>query len=307
MPESVDHPIILRELLRYRRTHLLLLALVFTVSAFSLRFLVLQFASSTTVVVIDGIKSEGKTNERNAPDFLLSTDQFNRIHQVVYSNGMYDHLIRTFRLFAHYGIDSTDAAAYAGVVDRLSGSIEVKKTPYNAAVITVHDHDPGVATAMANEIAVYTDTLNAAWLMRIQAKRLAVYQSALDDLEQRIRNRQQEVDTLLKRLQVSGKEDASSDDLRRAVNGLTATVEMFRSESKQLVFVLETLQKRNYPTIWQQERALPERSSLLLPALIWSIGITLFGLVLLILFHYFRLIVQSPTVRTILLEADNRS
>ncbi|MFM2134990.1 MAG: hypothetical protein RL021_390 [Bacteroidota bacterium] len=299
MPESVNNPIILREILRYRKTHLLLLLLVFTASLLTFRFVLLEYSAATTVVVIDGLRNENKSAERNAPDFLLSTDQFNRIYQVVYSNEMYDHLIRNFSLFDHYHIDSTQPSAYAGAVDRLSASVNIKKTPYNAAVITVHDQDRETAVAMANEIALYADTLNATWLLRIQEKRRAVYQSTLDELEQRISGYQLKVDELLTRLSGNSKDEKVNGDLRRTVNALTATLETFRIESRQLVFALQTLQKRNYPTVWQQERALPERASLLLPSLIWSAGIAMLFIILTILFHYFRLEVSRPLAELI--------
>lgn len=307
MPESVNNPMILREILRYRKTHFVLLLLVFTTSVLAFRFVFLEYSASATVVVIDGLRGENKSAERNAPDFLLSTDQFNRIYQVVYSNQMYDHLIRTFRLFEHYRVDSTAPSAYARVVDRLSTSVELKKTPYNAAVITVHDHDRETAVAMTNEIAVYTDTLNAQWLKRIQEKRIAVYQSTLDELDQRINGYQLKADGLLNRLSADSKDVNVHDDLRRTVNALTATLETFRIESRQLEFALQTLQKRNYPTVWQQERALPERASLLLPSLVWGSGVALLFVLLTILFHYFRMEIRLPWSELIAQEANSKA
>jgi len=271
--------------------HLLVLLLVFTASVWFFRYYVLSYTSSTTIVVIDGLKYDGRGPEKSLPDYLMPTDQFNRVLQVVNSTEMYDHLIRRFKLYTHYGIDTTAEFRYEKVIRRLRSKIDVKKTPYNSVTITVRDAYRYVAYEMANEIATYANELNRKQLLVIQRKRVNVYEKTYAKLSDIFAARRIALESTLNRFPAteSNTVKSSENELSQAVHQLSRTVDEFSSTVREQQFILEALKESNSPTIVQQQRALPSGDSLLLP----SIGISLLAVLLCsflqVLFTYLRL------------------
>lgn len=259
---------VLRVLARHKWRHLLLITLVFISSIWFFRYYILSYTSTTTVVVIDGLKYEGRGGERSLPDYLLPTDQFNRILQVVNSGGMYDHLLKKFNLYQHYGIDTTNEFCYEKVVQRIRANIEVKKTPYNSITITVKDRYRYTAYEMANEIARFADELNRKQLQVIQRKRVKVYEKTFAKVAALFELKKHSLDSVIYRFPSPGSESvrAAERELSQAVFQLSRTAEEFAGTVQEQLLILEALSESNAPTIVQQQKALPSGESLLLPA-----------------------------------------
>jgi response regulator of citrate/malate metabolism len=222
--------------------------------------------------VIDGLKGDKNFAERSAPDYLLPTDQFNRLQQVVQSNAMYNHLIRKFGLYQHYSIDTTREFHYERAVGRLRDNIVVKKTPFNSVSITVTDHFRYTAYEMANEIASWSDTLNRRLLRDLQSKRLAMYRRVDKQLDERLTNKQKELEALLKSTATRlSEQDEAVIGLRRSIHSLQYQIDDHGKAVKEQLYILESLQDRNLPTVMIQQRALPGPTSLLFPAIGYSL------------------------------------
>jgi hypothetical protein len=268
-----------------------LLILIFTGSVFLFRYSVLSYTSTTTVVVIDGLKQENRNIEKQLPDFLLPSDQFNRVLQVVNSSEMYDHLINKFNLYNHYAIDENNEFHYEMVIRKLRSCIEAKKTPYNSVSITVSDRYRYVAYEMANEIAVFANELNRKQLEIIQRKRVAVYEKTNKILSERLAAQKHGLDSLLDRLPKNESTiiNAAENELQQSVNRLGRTLDDYSALLREQLFILEALRDANAPTIVQQQKALPAGNSLLLPAVGCSILTTILFVLILILVTYFNL------------------
>ncbi|MFM2207288.1 MAG: hypothetical protein RL213_1263 [Bacteroidota bacterium] len=295
-PESVHSDQLFQALLRNSKRHALLLVMVFSAGFLILRFEVLRHSATTTIVVIDGMKSDVRNPDR-LPDFLLTSDQFNRTNQVVFSDEMYGHLIGHFKLYARMGIDSLEPGAYRRAVSGLRKSIDIKKTPYNAAVITVKDHDPDFACTMADEIASFTDTLNRKWLIHLQEKRASVYKAVLDEMGKTIEEKQTDLREIIRTIPEydNGGGGVAREDLSRSVNGLTASLEAFRKEALQYDLVLQSLRSDGVSTVWQQQKALPDEEDLTVMAVLWSAMVAFLFFLLIVLFHYYRLMYYRKT------------
>lgn len=241
-------------------------------------------------MVVDGLKGDKNFNERNLPDYLLPSDQFNRLQQTILSNAMFNHLIRRFELYKHYRIDTTQEFHYERAVAELRDNISMKKTPFNTIAVTVDDHFRYTAYEMANEIASYSDTLNRKLLRGLQAKRLAMYKRIDKQLDERLNNKQRELESLIAKLGQQLKDDESIMNLRRSILSLQNTVDDHGTAVKEQYYILESLDDRNFPTVMIQQKALPGSRTLLLPALVYSFMILVLLSIMLLTIRFFRLL-----------------
>ncbi|MEY4594623.1 MAG: hypothetical protein RIQ47_1033 [Bacteroidota bacterium] len=268
-----------------------LLIFIFTAGVFFFRYTILSYTSTTTLVVIDGLKQENRNTEKQLPDFLLPSDQFNRVLQVVNSSEMYDHLIKKFNLYHHYSIEENQEFHYEKAIRKLRSCIEAKKTPYNSISITVSDRYRYVAFEMANEIAVFANELNRKQLEIIQRKRVAVYEKTNKILSDRLTLQKRGLDSLLARLpqRESTIINAAENELQQSVNRLGRTLDDYSALLREQLFILEALRDVNAPTIVQQQKALQDGNSLLLPAIGCSILTTILFAFILVFITYFKL------------------
>lgn len=282
---------VLRKLASRKWSYLIFLVVFFSSSVLLIRYNILQYTSSTTIMVIDGFKAETRSATQGLPDFLLPSDQFNRVLQVVNSNQMFDHLIRKFHLYQHYGIDSTSEFRDEQAISILRSRLDVKKTPYNTAVISVSDPYRYFAYEIANEMALYADTLNRKLLVKLQQKRVQVYERIYRQLNQSVTEKQVSLEKLIQRLPTgrSNELHTAESDLTHAVVSMTNAIDNFNHDLKEQMLILESLNQENFPTVIQQQRALPASKSLLLPSLLYGLLLTAMAATLVIVYHHFRL------------------
>jgi hypothetical protein len=72
--------------------------------------------------------------------------------QLFQSADVRNALVRKFKLYAHYGIDSTDKTALAQMTAVYESNVEISRTQFESVEITVLDEDASQACAMVNEI-----------------------------------------------------------------------------------------------------------------------------------------------------------
>lgn len=289
---------ILRPFLERKPLWLVVLSCIFIISVFTLRYHILSYSSTVTLMVVDGLKGDKNFNERNLPDYLLPSDQFNRLQQTILSNAMFDHLIKRFGLYKHYNIDTTREFHYEHAIARLRDNISLKKTPFNTITVSVTDHYRYIAYEMANEIASYSDTLNRKLLRGLQAKRLAMYKRIDKQIEERIVKKQSELEALLMKLDKGMKGDESVIDLRRSILALQNIVDDHGTSVKEQYYILESLDDRNFPTVMIQQKALPGSQSLLLPAIIFSILAVILSVIALLFVQYLRISWKAGFLKT---------
>jgi uncharacterized protein involved in exopolysaccharide biosynthesis len=83
-----------------------------------------------------------------------------RLLQILKSDQLLDHIIDKFDLIMYYKIDTSPKkfplTTLKGILD---DNIKSRRTEYNSIVVEVFDINPQVAADIANEIAVYADTI----------------------------------------------------------------------------------------------------------------------------------------------------
>ena len=101
--------------------------------------------------------SVGSNNEKDVLTFGNDIEA-ERLLQILRSDQLYNHLITKFDLMKYY--DAASSKYPNTYVKGILGSnIKSKRTEYNSIEILVLDHNKEMAADIANEIAVYADTI----------------------------------------------------------------------------------------------------------------------------------------------------
>lgn len=77
--------------------------------------------------------------------------------QLFESDDLRDDLIRDFNLYEHYEIDSTQKFPLTALYAQMKENILIDKTKFESVEITVWDHDPIIAKAMADSVLAKMD------------------------------------------------------------------------------------------------------------------------------------------------------
>ena len=153
-----------KELIRHVRTRkwkfLIIIFFSGLLAFYFLKFLFLDYSSTSSFFVNDHSIITSSTLELKAFESISSGDNFNRIYQLVNSAATQKHLIDKFNLIKHYNIDSTKEFHYQKTIELVRSHITVKKSPYNSISVTVRDRHRYLSAEMANEIVSFIETLN---------------------------------------------------------------------------------------------------------------------------------------------------
>lgn len=279
---------ILAAIARRKWRYVFLLIVVFFTSYYVLRYRLLHYESSTTLIVMDGFKTETRPNSNGLPDFMVSTDSYNRLLQIIQSTAMYDHLIRHFGLFNRYEIDTTREFHYEKAVAILKSRISLVKTPFNSVVVSVSDPVRQHSVEMANEVAQYADTLYRKTMIRVQQSRVDIYAAQLRDLSAQVTAQETMLNSLIDRFpgQASAQRKMAEQELVDALVKLTQSVEDFRAKYTEQALVLQFFQRDDLPTVIQQQAALTGRTSFFLTSIGYSLLTTVLVSLLIIIGHY---------------------
>lgn len=90
-------------------------------------------------------------NSQRSSEYYGSADDVDRLITIGNSNELVDHIVRTFHLFNHYGIDSTTVKGIDRVRRKFLKHYNIKKTPFDAIELSVEDRNRKLSAAMANE------------------------------------------------------------------------------------------------------------------------------------------------------------
>jgi uncharacterized protein involved in exopolysaccharide biosynthesis len=82
-----------------------------------------------------------------------------KVLQILRSDNIKNHLVRKYDLMKHYGIRENAKYKYTLLDAMMNKYIVSRKTQYNSIEISVLDHDPRIASTMANDIARQIDTV----------------------------------------------------------------------------------------------------------------------------------------------------
>jgi uncharacterized protein involved in exopolysaccharide biosynthesis len=119
---------------------------------------VLMFPTAEISVSKTLIEMTGSSNEKDVLTFGNDIEA-GRLLQILKSNQLIDHIIKKFNLFKYYNIDPSSKYPNTTLYGILGKNIKCRRTEYNSIILEVYDQDPKMAADIANEIAMYSDTI----------------------------------------------------------------------------------------------------------------------------------------------------
>ncbi|MBK8339295.1 MAG: hypothetical protein IPK99_04505 [Flavobacteriales bacterium] len=138
--------------------------------------------SSSVVFFVDPDPPPNRDDMRSTD---LVSGNIRRLFHVATSTAMNDHLIQSFDLYGHFGIDTTEALHEEWIYGLLWDRVTARFVDDNSLSITVRDADRTTAAAMANEIFEQLEVLTRAQALAAMERKGAVYREAMDQVEQR--------------------------------------------------------------------------------------------------------------------------
>lgn len=108
-------------------------------------------------------------------DFYGDDYDVDRILTIANSSELAEHLIRDFKLYEHYDIDTNMLLAPFKVQQKLRGLYTVQKNKYNAIELSVEDKDKVLAAKMANAARQKVDAIAGYLIKQTQSKLIEAY------------------------------------------------------------------------------------------------------------------------------------
>jgi hypothetical protein len=289
-----------RALIRHvkkRKWRYLLIILFFGAYSFYLfKFQLLEYSSTASFIVNGHSVVYPLSEDLKEINGLQTSENFNRVYELINSAATQKHLIEKFQLLKHYGIDSTKEFAYQQAVDKIRSKITVSKSPFNTISVMVHDHYRYLAADMANEIVKFLEELNEELYINDMQKRLRISEAYLDHVKQDNLKKSILIDSLIYKLNLlylNNKDKKTDFDLLTHQQQLSSIVNYFQSSSHELEnsqklynLSLQALNFKSYPTITMLRTAMPAPRSLAVTSALLSIGIMIATAMLLILQAY---------------------
>jgi hypothetical protein len=122
-------------------------------------------------------------------DYFGGNSDIDRILTLAQTSGTVDYIINRYKLFDHYGYDTTSLRGRYKTKQKFLKNYNTRKTVLGAVEIAVWDTDKELAAEMANHIALTVDDKNREMLNK---ERLSI----IDKLAERGLQKQQLVDSL---------------------------------------------------------------------------------------------------------------
>lgn len=284
---------------RKRKYIFIVVPVLIFVFAFGLQYRVLQtFQSSTTFIVNETDIYDYRNSKEDAKGNLVNDNvvNVNRIFLFAHSSEMMNHLIKKYRLFQYYQVDSTAPFAYARLVNRLSGNIHLMKKDFNIIEITVSDRDRVLPATMANEIVTKLNSINESYVKLQLKRKIVVNQGMHGYLKNELKQEDEKLAVLIENfktaVKVYEKNKVEVTNLQFSLKDLSQNIINKENELiqiQQLNYVLlQTLEKEHLDTITVINMALPDYRSTFTPILLISffVSILSFGLMIVLLNGY---------------------
>jgi tyrosine-protein kinase Etk/Wzc len=109
-------------------------------------------------------------------DYFGSDRDLDRLAEIANSNELVDHMVRTFNLYDHYGIDSTSEQGPYKVRKMFRALYSAQKNKNDAIELSVEDTDPQMAAILTNGARDKINEIGQRLTKESQAKILAAFE-----------------------------------------------------------------------------------------------------------------------------------
>jgi hypothetical protein len=253
-------------------------------------------------------------------NYYGSEEDGDRLLAIANSAPLEQYIISQFHLFSHYEIDSASVSFPNYKIQRaFESNYEALKDDKDAIEINVYDHDPKMASDIANAIVDKVDDINRNIILSNKNKMLAIYQNKVSEKQAQLHSLTDSIVKLKRLIGISGGIESLGNMASESSNGID------REGTQEKIYLLEDQQQgsiielnssntmleefqasinKDVPTLYVLQRAFPAemktkplRSFVVLSFVIGAFFITL--LILLIIERYprFRALLQNDESR----------
>ncbi len=187
-----DHLLHIFQAVWKRRILIITVTFVVAVLAAIISLLMPNYYQSVAVIhpVSPSLSSPGQIFGTSATDqkYFGDKEDVDRILTLAESRAVTDHLIQTFSLYDHYGIDPNREKAPLRISKRINKLYKVQKTRLGNVSLSVEDKDPQIAAAMVNEAHRFINALNQELIRTNMNQMLIAFEANLSDQNSIIRS-----------------------------------------------------------------------------------------------------------------------
>lgn len=126
-------------------------------------------------------------NEVLNRNYYGDSRDLDRVLTIAHSTELQEYLIRTFNLYDHYDVDSTNKKGAIQVAKKLQKLYKPLKTEYDAVELSVEDVDPELSAKMANAARDKVSDIIQTVVKESQKDLLDTYESNIDSKEKGLR------------------------------------------------------------------------------------------------------------------------
>ncbi len=180
---------VLKALFRWKKQILTVCIIAFVGSVILSLLMPVYYQSTTTFLAAspDLAKPELLYGNGNfEPEYYGNKSDIDRLLTLAESSELVNFLIDSFKLYDHYGIDSSGARAPFKVKEKLFGLYEVQKTKRDAIELSVEDKDKVLAAEMANAAREKIDELAQRLIKEGQYKSITAYAFNISSKEEQL-------------------------------------------------------------------------------------------------------------------------
>jgi hypothetical protein len=266
----MTHHELLLMLRRSRIWYLMIFLVVLFASAYFMIPWVMKYeGESTFYLANESLVNPAAFSQKSQNDILQVSLVQERVYQLAYSTEMMTYMINRFKLYEHYGIDTTQVYYYEKAVRKLTKNILFNKLTGDLSSIVVIDRNNEMAAAMANAVVWKLDQLNKKYLIDKIQTNLNFYDSYLKESLVISREQNQKLMDNMDQLKMLRDQRAPGGrplsevefSLYQAVNtieGMTSQLIMARNLYSN---ALSAQKVKNLPSLVIIKRALPDLRS----------------------------------------------
>jgi hypothetical protein len=141
---------------------------------------------SEVIVSFSGFEIPEYDEQQNSriPGFAQMKDGMSRMYAMIYSKEMFDHLIKKYSLFDHFGLDKADATSYIRLRSMLKSNISIFQEANKVLTIKVSDPVSGKMCAdIANDIVIKSNEMNKKYITEKIENRILLYTRLHDEIK----------------------------------------------------------------------------------------------------------------------------
>lgn len=240
--ESLNLISLLRLIIRWRKPLLLITALAVVGSVIITMPFIMppKYKSESVILAASPLMTSGSSLFLNTGTGYFGLEEdIDRLLSIAKSNELKQFIVRKYKLFEHYDIDSTKARyPMYSVMKELDDNVSVVKNDRGAVEITVYDTDRKLAADIANDIVAKIDDINNEIMLESKRKIYSIFDNKIKAKEKEMSELS---DTILKLKERSSRVNRLSD-LRKAVSA-TGDEAIAMAADEERLSVLEERKK----------------------------------------------------------------